>query len=321
MKFFWRQIEEATLGTVNLAIQRLPKVKAIPVVKPRLPQVVAAANQDGLPLVALVRGKNGILASAEALGLLGGLEQLKVSGQTVLVKPNFNSPHPYPATTDPVLLLWLIQSLKQAGAQRVLVGESSGAPWWPTRKVLQKLGIFEMVGKAGGELVIFEEDNRWVRVATGGRYFPQVILPRIVFEVDRVIYLSLMKSHRYAQLSGSLKLAVGLLHPAQRKYLHLSHLKEKIVDINRGFTPDLVIADCRKTFLTHGPTQGTIIEPELILASANQVALDWEGVRQLQKSPDQFRTLTYAVAAGLGPPTGAYQVVTSDAQPVVHKLV
>lgn len=73
-----------------------------------------------------------------SLALLGRLEQVIARGDKVLVKPNFNSPDPYPGSTDLAFLSAVLEILLEAGA-RVTVGESSGGIWRPTRKVFQKL--------------------------------------------------------------------------------------------------------------------------------------------------------------------------------------
>ncbi len=317
--FFWRRMEEAVLGAVNLATVRMPDQSELPSYEPRLrPNRFLSA--DGRPLVVKVSQANPIAACQQALALLGGLGGFPLANKSVLVKPNFNSPHPYPATTDPVVLNWLIECLYQNGAAKVIVGESSGAPWWPTNKVLAKLGVFDAVARAGGEVVIFEERNEWVKVATGGRFFPFVVIPRLLFEVDIIIFLSLLKVHRYARISGALKLAVGLLHPAQRRSLHLSNLEEKIVDLNRACQPDLVIADCRETFITEGPTIGIKEAPGVILASGNPVAVDLEGVsllssfearNRLDSDPGRLAMFRYALTTELAPKSGRYLVVDS----------
>lgn len=312
-----------------MATHWLPKTKGILSQNRRIPRIGLYQDHEGTPLVAKVKERNALTGCEEAIKLLGGWDPLQISGKTVLVKPNFNSPHPYPGTTDPVLLIWLIDCLRSAGAAKVIVGESSGAPWWPTRKVLEKLGIPQLVDKTGADLVIFEEEDKWVTVKTGGSFFPEVILPQVAFAADLVIYLSLMKVHRYARLSGGLKLAVGLLHPAQRKYLHLSQLERKIVDLNRAFLPDLFIADCRETFVTEGPTTGVKVEPETVFISANPVALDCEGITLLQsyqgvnllnRSPRELPTIEYAISVGLGPLSGRYEVVAPGGQRILRSL-
>jgi uncharacterized protein (DUF362 family) len=64
----------------------------------------------------------------EAIDLLGGIGRFVRAGQTVLIKPNqtvFYSAEEG-CTTDPLVVGALIRLVREAGASRVQVGESSG---------------------------------------------------------------------------------------------------------------------------------------------------------------------------------------------------
>lgn len=64
---------------------------------------------------------------------------------------------------------------------------------------------------------------------------------------------------------------------------HMRHLHEKISELGLIIKPDLIIMDARKVFITCGPEIGELREPNLILASGNQTAIDIEGVKVLQR--------------------------------------
>jgi uncharacterized protein (DUF362 family) len=68
--------------------------------------------------------------------------------------------------------------------------------------------------------------------------------------------------------------------------------------------------DARKVFITRGPSKGDLREPNLILASGNQVAIDVEGVKILQnysgnslegKNVWDLTQIKHSVKLGLGP--------------------
>ena len=44
--------------------------------------------------------------------------------------------------------------------------------------------------------------------------------------------------------------------------------------------------DARKCFINHGPMEGEVKEPNLILASKNRVEIDIEGVKIIQNYPN-----------------------------------
>jgi uncharacterized protein (DUF362 family) len=66
---------------------------------------------------------------------------------------------------------------------------------------------------------------------------------------------------------------------------HMRNLCYKLAELSLVVQPDLIIMDARKVFITGGPAKGELREPNLILASGNQVAIDVEGVKILQSYP------------------------------------
>lgn len=127
-----------------------------PIVAPK-PRTVNPWRRNGQALVARMTASADIKTSVErAIALLGQMGQAVSRGDKVLVKPNFNSPDPYPASTDPLFLRAVLELLLEAGA-RVIIGESAGAIWRPTRNVFQKLGIYDLVHDLDVKLVAFED--------------------------------------------------------------------------------------------------------------------------------------------------------------------
>lgn len=102
---------------------------------------------------------------------------------------------------------------------------------------------------------------------------------------------------------------------------HLRHLHEKLAELGLVVRPDLIIMDARKVFIKGGPAKGELREPNLVLASANQVAIDVEGVKTLQgytgnslegRDPWNLVQIEHAVKLGLGPHNEReYEVVVS----------
>jgi uncharacterized protein (DUF362 family) len=106
-------------------------------------------------------------------------------------------------------------------------------------------------------------------------------MPRSAYEADRIVYLPCLKTHDSARFSGALKLAVGFVHPGERRALHASHLEQKITEISLCWQPNLIIMDGRKAFVSGGPARGQLAEPGLLLASGDLVAIDIEAIKVL----------------------------------------
>jgi len=266
-------------GLCHFMFDRVPK--GLDIVPPR-PRKENPFRQGGFTLVSKIKVEQDLKASvARALDLIGGLGKVISPGDRVILKPNFNSPDPYPGSSDLDFLKSVVQILNEAGA-KVVVGESSGGIWRPTRKVMEKLNALRQLTDIGAEVIAFDDRAwDWVRVRVDGDYLKEVTVPRSVYEADKIVYLPCMKTHQLARFSLSLKLAVGYVHPGERRSMHMRNLERKIAEFNLALQPDLVIMDGRKAFVSGGPATGELVEPGVIMASGDQVAIDVEALKIL----------------------------------------
>ncbi len=307
---------DKVVGVYHFLTDRVPDGTSL--VNPK-PRTVNPWYNDGQSLVAKVTASKDIRASVDrVISLLGELGQAIGRGDKVLVKPNFNSPDPYPGSTDLAFLRAVVERLLQEGA-KVTIGESSGGIWRPTRNVFRKLGLFDLARHLNVEFIAFEDQTEdWLRVKIDGDYLGVVTMPRSAYRADKIVYLPCMKTHNLARFSGALKLAVGFMHPGERRALHAHHLEQKIAEISLCWQPDLVIMDSRKAFVRGGPDKGQLVEPGLLLASGDLVAIDIEAMRilltyeaknKLVPDPLQSPQIATALKHGLGPSGGSYIVV------------
>lgn len=307
---------DKAVGVYHFISDRVPT--KVPLVESR-PRTVNPWIKNGQAVVAKVAAREDLRASVgTAVALLGNLGQAIKSGEKVLVKPNFNSPDPFPASTDLAFLRVIIEILLEAGA-RVTIGESSGGIWRPSRNVFRKLGVYELATKLGVELIAFEDRaDDWVRIKVDGDYLSMVTMPRLAYEADKLVYLPCMKTHRLAQYSGALKLAFGFVHPGERRGFHFSHLQQKLAEVSLCWQPNLIIMDGRKAFVSGGPTEGQLAEPGLLLASGDPVAIDIEAMKillaygarnKLVLDPLESPQITTALKHNLGSGRGSYITV------------
>jgi len=275
--------------------------------------------KNNQPIVARVKANGGIrLAIEQTIVLMGNLSQVIGKGDRVLVKPNFNSPDPFPASTDLAFLQAVIELILEAGA-KVTIGESSGGVWRPTRKVFSQLGLPELARRLGAELIAFEDRaNDWLEVRINGDYLSKVIMPRSAYEADKIVYLPCMKTHNLAAFSGAIKLAFGFVAPGQRRGVHLGHLQEKLAEVSLCWQPDLIVMDGRKAFVSGGPAKGQLVEPGLVLGSGDLIAIDVEAMKVLMDyrasnkippNPWELPQIATALKHGLGAKEGEYVVV------------
>jgi uncharacterized protein (DUF362 family) len=306
---------DTLIGIYHFMFDRVPR--RLDIVPPR-PRKENPFRKDGMTLVSKAKVEQDLRASViQAVELIGGLGKVISTRDRVMVKPNFNSPHPYPGSSDLEFLKVVIQLLKEAGA-RVVVGESSGAMWRPTRKVMEKLDALRQLTNIGAEVIAFD-DRRWdwVKVRVDGDYRKEVTVPRSLYEADKIVYLPCMKTHQLARFSLSLKLAVGFVNPGERRSMHMGNLERKIAEFNLALQPDLIIMDGRKAFISGGPAKGVLVEPGVIMASGEQVAIDVEALKILgsykgknRLLPDPYDSPQIATALRHGLGSKEYKVVS-----------
>ena len=125
------------------------------------------------------------------------------------------------------------------------------------------------------------------------------------------ILMPCCKTHTLGDFTCSIKLAAGLPQRNRRGLISDMHtnLQEKVVDINKGFTPDLIVMDAMRCFIDGGPDSGTLADPGLIVVGTDRIALDAVGVAILKAAGSTSaplrgkifgtRQLARAVAIGL----------------------
>jgi len=243
-----------------------------------------------------------------AVEAIGGFGRVVRPGDTVAIKPNFNSGDPPPNSTDIPFLIALVRLLRDYGARRVIVGESSRHPPTSSRFEMQRTGVFQACRREGAEVVVFG-DQDWTAVPVAGTHFSWLEVARPLLECDRLVFAACLKTHWLSKFSMSLKLTVGAVRPRHRALLHFGgHFDERIAEIASAFHPDLMLVDGRTAFVRGGPCYGLVRRPNVILASGDRVALDVEAIRVLQRyresalsgDPWAYRQIAAAVALGLG---------------------
>jgi uncharacterized protein (DUF362 family) len=210
-------------------------------------------------------------------------------GKSVLIKPNFNTADPPPASTDMSLLRTLIKILKDSGTAKISVGERSGPV--DTEETMQIKGLYDLQRELGGfEIINFASlaDSDWIHFQPDQSHWKDGFLfAKPVLDADAVIALPCLKTHRYGgHFTLSLKLTVGMV-PRQghtyMKELHSSpHMRSLIAEINQVYSPTLVILDGIDSFVEGGPADGKLVHPHVMLASVDRIAIDAVGVTILR---------------------------------------
>jgi len=240
-----------------------------------------------------------------AAGVRRAVEVLKPpspQGQDVLIKPNFNSPHPTPGSTHNDVLRTLVAWLKETGAKTITVADRSGMG--NTRRCMEEKGIFDLGRELGFQVLVLDEmeEGDWEPMEVpGGHWWDGFYFARIARQSPYIVQTCNLKTHRSGgHFTLSLKNTVGLVArnlPGQtRNYMFELHSSPSqrlmIAEINTAYTPTFVVLDGLEAFVEGGPEAGKRVEPGVILAARDRVAIDAVGVailRHLGTTPEVSR--------------------------------
>jgi uncharacterized protein (DUF362 family) len=227
--------------------------------------------------------ENGVQASLRALKVN------PVKGKDVLLKPNFNTADPAPGSTHNDTLIALVKEIWAMGAKSISLGERS---YPPTREVMEDKGIFPLMEKLEVRVMNFDDlaDRDWILFKPPKTHWPSGFrIARPVLDAECLVSTCCLKTHQFGGIfTMSLKLHVGVVPTSRHGYdymrqLHSSpHQRKMIAEINEPFKPSLIILDGIDAFVDGGPATGTRAKGDVILASADRVAIDAVGVAILK---------------------------------------
>jgi uncharacterized protein (DUF362 family) len=99
--------------------------------------------------------------------------------------------------------------------------------------------------------------------------------------------------------------------------MHMGNLERKIAEFGLALQPDLIIMDGRKAFVSGGPAKGELVEPGVIMASGDLVAIDVEALKILgsygaknRLLPNPYDSPQIVTALGLGLGSKDYEVIS-----------
>ena len=245
--------------------------------------------------------------TARAMRLAGYTDHLP-SGPETLLKINISWQHYYPAcSTTPWQLEGVVRALQAAGYDR-LIPTHNGTVVVDAREgaVNNKHTVVE--ARYGLDSV-YLEDARWIdfkpksrmlvldQVYPDGFQVPEMLIGK------NIVHLPTLKTHVFTTLTGAMKNAFGGLLNFQRHWTH-SVIHETLVDlltIQREIHPG-IFAVTDGTFAGDGPGPRAMRwhEKNVILASADQVAIDAVAARLMGLDPMSIRFIRLAHEAGLG---------------------
>jgi len=229
--------------------------------------------------------KQGIHLLCEAAGQ-------QYSGKNVVVKANYNSADPFPASTHSDTLISLIQEIRGRGPRTVTLLERSGMG--NTRHVLERCKVYDNLVPLGVDIVVLDNlpAREWSHIPGEKMHWKNgFFVPKRLLQAGAVVQSCCLKTHRFGgHFTLSLKNSVGVVAKtvpgSTYNYMHELHSSSfqrlMIAEINQAYPVDLVIMDALEGFVRGGPEDGDRVAPGLLLAGNDRVAIDAVGVAILR---------------------------------------
>jgi len=255
------------------------------------------AAEQAKAVVGIARGETIGQAVRTAVELAGGLDAIK-GGQTVLIKPNVNSGDAHPASTNPEVLHEVIKLVWERDPRQVIVGDRSMYRR-NTMEEMKRAEIDQATFDAKAELMAFDY-MRWIymKPAQSAHWKSGYHVAEIISQVDHIVNVPVIKTHRLAWFTMSMKNFVGIIHANDRIFMHgkLGNRRGKskeaaskhkadypafakmIAELGLIAKPTLNIMDGTKAFVSEGPSRGDTVEPKLIVAASDRIATDVTGL-------------------------------------------
>ncbi len=272
--------------------------------KPLIPELAAASEKIDL---VIVRGKDHLNNTKQAVAILGGISRYVPRGTKVALLPNpsFSNPGSY---TRPAIVRAAIQLCKEAGAAEIAcIGWLSMGDWI-------RCGIKKIIDQEGADLVITDlrDESGFeavpVRAGIGIR---EVRIIKSLAGYDVLINLPITKRHSGNFYSGAMKNLMGLNSPVSCQQFHRSKgifgsddiefLEQCIADLNTVVHPDLCIVDATEFLITNGPQgPGRLSRPHKVIAGVDPVAIDAYCATLFDLDPAENRAVKCAYDHGLG---------------------
>ena len=218
-------------------------------------------------------------AVRKGVELLGGIGRFVKPEERILLKPNLLSrAQPQKAiTTHPAVFSAVAKLLRDAGYTHLSYGDSPGSPTTTPEKAAETCGIAAPAARYGLEAADF---------ATGSLVpYPQGAVAKSFYlcvgaqQAEAIVNVCKMKTHALERITGAVKNIYGCVCGVNKATGHATYPNENIFadmlcDLHRCLPMRLHVMDGVIAMEGNGPASGTPVPMNVLLFSADPVALD-----------------------------------------------
>ncbi|MGL4791549.1 MAG: DUF362 domain-containing protein, partial [Anaerotignaceae bacterium] len=216
-----------------------------------------------------------------------------VSGKKILLKPNtgFDGAPMSGLCNHPEFVRGVIRFFKDNNAGEIFVGDSS-VIGVNSLQALKSAGIYDVCQEEGVHCMDLNESGPIEKKIENGYVVDSILLSRILYDVDIIVCLPVMKTHMYTGASLSIKNMKGGMYKREKNKLHRltksapegrteKVLDFGILDLTTVLYPDYAITDGIIGMEGFGPSGGTPRPFGYITASASPVACDMVSLKMM----------------------------------------
>ena len=254
---------------------------------------------SALPIVAIVKGERGHEPVFKALDLIDYKQALE-GYDKVLIKVNFITDKTWNtgATTDPIVVEAIIKKLEDLPLKIYVV--ESDATITNADKAFEKTGMKDMCERNDVEWLNLRYVKDKIKLdISNGETLQSIIVPRLVVE-SAVISAAKLKTHINTTVTLGMKNMFGLLPDKFKGKYHMKGISKVVVDINTVLRPIFTVIDGFVGMEGRGPTDGTPVQMNLIIAGSDPVATDATAARVMGFNPYEITHIRKAYEKGLG---------------------
>ena len=283
------------------------------------------------PVVSIVKIKNDDIdyAVEKAIDLLGGIQTVAKGKNRIMLKPNLVAESPT-YTTKPTVVKALAKLMKNAGKE-VLIGEGSAAAnsfnfkddiTYRTKRrdildpmqqyVFDQLGYTELANSMNIPLINLHSGDMVDVELSNGLLYDKITINKSLADVDLLCSVPMMKTHVLATVTLGMKNLIGLypgtVYYSVRSWLHDRAAEKQspgvafeILDMVRANKLDLTVIDASMAMEGDGPTGGSLVKMDLIIAGSNPLATDIVAAYVMGFEPSVIPTFVWAMKLGMKP--------------------
>ena len=249
--------------------------------------------------VAIVKGERGHEPVFKALDMVDYQKVFSGCGRA-LIKVNFITTKTWDtgATTDPILVEALIEKLKSLSIETYVV--ESDATVTNADEAFKTTGMKDMCERNNVKFLNLRHIRDRVKINIPDcETLDCISVPRIVAE-SAIISAAKLKTHTSTKVTLGMKNMFGLLPDKFKGKYHLRGISRVIVDINTVLRPRLTVIDGFVGMEGRGPSNGTPVKMDLVIAGEDVVAVDATACRVMGINPHEVAHISRANDKHLG---------------------